>query len=161
MPSKLTTSPTFKTWWTKHSSSKTKEESWNAKEKCNTLDLKEATQGSVLVLPRRDLISTQVSRVGSQECKLQIQCNNFLSPRSAPLPPQMNNNVQNTSVVGPCYSCGWTGHYTNRCPRKQANQTLAPGTNRNLNRNTNNSATTPARQNQAHARVNHVAVEEA
>jgi hypothetical protein len=69
--------------------------------------------------------------------------------------------VQNTSVVGPCYNCGQTGHYTNRCPRKQANQTLAPGTNQNLNCNTNNSATTPARQNQAHARMNHVAVEDA
>jgi hypothetical protein len=61
--------------------------------------------------------------------------------------------------VGLCYSCGQTGHYANRCPRKQANQTLAPGINQNLNRNANNSATTLARQNQAHARVNHVAVE--
>jgi hypothetical protein len=69
--------------------------------------------------------------------------------------------VQNTSVVGPCYSCGQTGHYANRCPRKQANQTLAPGTNQNLNRNANNNATTPARENQARARVNHVAVEDA
>jgi hypothetical protein len=69
--------------------------------------------------------------------------------------------VQNTSVVGPCYSCGQTGHYANRCPRKQASQTPAPGSNQNLNRNANNSATTPARQNQAHARINHVAVEEA
>jgi hypothetical protein len=69
--------------------------------------------------------------------------------------------VQNTSVVGLCYSCGQTGHYANRCPRKQANQTLAPGTNQNLNRNANNNATTPARENQARARVNHVAVEDA
>jgi hypothetical protein len=69
--------------------------------------------------------------------------------------------VQNTSVVGPCYSSGQTGHYANRCPRKQVNQTLASGTNQNLNRNTNNSATTPARQNQARARVNHVTVEKA
>jgi hypothetical protein len=63
--------------------------------------------------------------------------------------------------VGPCYSCGQTGHYANWCPRKQANQTPAPGTNQNLNRNANNSATTLARQNQAHAHVNHVAVEDA
>jgi hypothetical protein len=61
--------------------------------------------------------------------------------------------------VGPCYSYGQTGHYANRCPRKQANQTLAPGINQNLNRNANNSATTPAWQNQARARMNHVAVE--
>jgi hypothetical protein len=44
---------------------------------------------------------------------------------------------------------------------KQTNQTLAPGTNQNLNRNANNSATTPARQNQACAHVNHVAVKDA
>jgi hypothetical protein len=43
------------------------------KEKCNTLDLKEATKGSVLVLPHRDLISAQLSRVGSRECKLQVK----------------------------------------------------------------------------------------
>jgi hypothetical protein len=67
--------------------------------------------------------------------------------------------VQNTSVVGPCYSYDQTRHYANRCRRKQANQTLAPGTNQNLNRNAINSATTPAWQNQAHAHVNHVAME--
>jgi hypothetical protein len=63
--------------------------------------------------------------------------------------------------VGPCYSCGQTGHYANQCPRKQANQTPAIGTNQNLNRNANNSAPTPARQNEARAHVNHVAVEDA
>jgi hypothetical protein len=72
-----------------------------------------------------------------------------------------NNNAQNSSVVGTCYNCGQTRQYANRCPRKQANQTLAPGTNQNLNRNTNNSATTPARQSQARAHVNHVLVEDA
>jgi hypothetical protein len=63
--------------------------------------------------------------------------------------------------VGPCYSCGQNGHYANRCPRKQANQTLAVGTNQNPNRNAHNSTTTPARLNQAHAHVNHVAMEDA
>jgi hypothetical protein len=63
--------------------------------------------------------------------------------------------------VGPCYSCGQSGHYANRCPRKQANQTPAPGINQNVNHNANNSASTPARQNQAHARVNHVAEKDA
>jgi hypothetical protein len=56
---------------------------------------------------------------------------------------------------------GQSGHYANRCPRKPANQTPAPGTNQNINRNANNSASTPARQNQAHAHVDHVAVEDA
>jgi hypothetical protein len=63
--------------------------------------------------------------------------------------------------VRPCYSCGQSGHYANRCLRKQANQTPALGTNQNVNRNANNSASTLARQNQARARVNHVAVEDA
>jgi hypothetical protein len=63
--------------------------------------------------------------------------------------------------VGPRYSYGQTGHYTNRCPRKQGNQAPTPGTNQNFNRNANNSATTPAGQNQARARMNHVAVEDA
>jgi hypothetical protein len=62
--------------------------------------------------------------------------------------------------VGSCYSCDQSGHYANRCPKKQANQTPAPGTNQNVNRNANNSASTLARQNQARARVNHVAVED-
>jgi hypothetical protein len=44
---------------------------------------------------------------------------------------------------------------------KPANQTPTPGTNPNINRNANNSAPTPARQNEAHASVNHVAVEDA
>jgi hypothetical protein len=72
----------------------------------------------------------------------------------------MNNNAQNSGVVGPHYNCGQNGHYANRCPSKQANQTPAPGTNQNLNHNGSNSATTPARQNQAHAHMNHVAVED-
>jgi hypothetical protein len=37
----------------------------------------------------------------------------------------------------------------------------APGTNQNINCSANNNASTPARQNQAHARVNHVSVEDA
>jgi hypothetical protein len=71
----------------------------------------------------------------------------------------LNKHAQNSDVVGPYYSCGQNGHYANRCPKKQANLTPAPCTNRNLNRITNNNATTPARQNQARARVNHVALE--
>jgi hypothetical protein len=98
---------------------------------------------------------------GFQTPQQQIQRPNFQSPCSAPPPPQRNNNAQNSGVVGPCYSCGQSGHYANRCPRKQANQTPAPGTNQNINRNANNTASTPARQNKAHAHVNHVAVEEA
>jgi hypothetical protein len=63
--------------------------------------------------------------------------------------------------VGPCYSCGHSGHYANKCPRKQANQTPALGTNQNVNCNANNSASTLAWQNQARARVNHVVVDDA
>jgi hypothetical protein len=98
----------------------------------------------------------QVVDQGFQTPQRQIQCPNFQSPRSATPPLQRNNNAQNFDLVGPCYSCGQTGHYTNRCPRKQPNQAPAPGTNQNLDRNANNSATTPARQNQARADVNHV-----
>jgi hypothetical protein len=63
--------------------------------------------------------------------------------------------------VGPCYSCGQTGHYANRYPRKQAKHTPSLDSNQNLNRNANNSATTLVRQNQARARVNHVTIEDA
>jgi hypothetical protein len=98
---------------------------------------------------------------GFQTLPRLIQRPNFQTSRSAPLPPQRNSNAPNSSIVGPCYRCGQTGHYANRCPKKQANQTPAPGTNQNLNRNANNSATTPARQNQARVRVNHTTVEDA
>jgi hypothetical protein len=98
---------------------------------------------------------------GFQTPQRQIQHTSFQSPRSAPPPPQRNSNAQNSRVVGPCYSYGQTRHYANQCPRKQANQTPAPGTNLYLNHNANNSATTLARQNQVCAHVNHVAVEDA
>jgi hypothetical protein len=71
----------------------------------------------------------QVAGQGFQTPQRQIQRPNFQSPRSAPPPLQRNNNAQNSGVVGPCYNCGQSGHYANRCPRKQTNQTPAPGTN--------------------------------
>jgi hypothetical protein len=103
----------------------------------------------------------QAASQGFQTPQQQIQRPNFHSPRTTPPPSQRNNNAQNTGVVGPCYTYGQNGHDANRCPRKPANQTLAPVTNRNINCNANNSASTPARQNQARAHLNHVAVEDA
>jgi hypothetical protein len=87
----------------------------------------------------------QAASQGFQTPQRQIQRSNFKSPHSASPPPQRNNNAQNTGVVGPCYSCGQSRHYANRCPRKPANQSPAPGTNQNINRNANNSASTLAR----------------
>jgi hypothetical protein len=59
-----------------------------------------------------------------------------------------------------CYNCGEKGHYANRCPnpRTRTNQTatatLAPTSGAN-------SIPVATKQNYAHERVNHVAVEEA
>jgi hypothetical protein len=87
----------------------------------------------------------QATGQGFQTPQRQIQRPNFQSPRSAPPPPQRSNNAQNTGVVGPCFSCGQSGHYANRCPRKSAIQTPAPGINQKINRSANNNASTPAR----------------
>jgi NAD-dependent oxidoreductase involved in siderophore biosynthesis len=51
---------------------KTEEESWSGKGRCSALDLRAATQGFALVLPRMDLIFTEVSRLDSLECKLWV-----------------------------------------------------------------------------------------
>jgi hypothetical protein len=103
----------------------------------------------------------QAADQGFQMPQRQIQHPNFQSPHSAPPPPWRSNNAQNTGVVGPCFSCSQSGHYANRCPRKLIIQMTAPGTNQNINRSANNNTSTPARQNQARACVNHVAVEDA
>jgi predicted aspartyl protease len=60
---------------------------------------------------------------------------------------------------GPCFNYGQNGHFGNKCPQKQSNPSAVQGVNQTPNRITN--TTTPARQNQAHARVNHVVVEDA
>jgi hypothetical protein len=64
---------------------KTEEELWNERERCSTLDHKEATLDSVLVHHPKDLCSILGSRVDSKECKLQVKDFNLLSDRfSAP-----------------------------------------------------------------------------
>jgi hypothetical protein len=103
----------------------------------------------------------QAADQGFQMPQRQIQRPNFQSPHFAPPPPWRSNNAQNTGVVGPCFSCCQSGHYANRCPRKSTIQMTAPGRNQNINRSANNNTSTPARQNQARACVNHVAVEDA
>jgi hypothetical protein len=52
---------------------KTEEESWSGKGRCSALDLRGATRGFVLVLPHRDLIFAQVSKLDSPECKLWVK----------------------------------------------------------------------------------------
>jgi hypothetical protein len=96
---------------------------------------------------------------GFQTPQWQIQNNNFQSPRSAPSPYQKNIVGQSTVARVPCFNCGQNGHFANRCPQKQSKLNAVQGVNQTPNRITN--TTTPARQNQACARVNHVAVEDA
>jgi hypothetical protein len=60
---------------------KTEEELWNERERCSVLDRKEATLDSVLVHHHKDLFSHLVSRVDSQECKLQVKDFKLLSDR--------------------------------------------------------------------------------
>jgi hypothetical protein len=52
---------------------KTEEGSWSGKGRCSKLDLRGATQEFVLVLPCRDLISAQVSRLDITECGLWVK----------------------------------------------------------------------------------------
>jgi hypothetical protein len=70
---KPVTSSIFKTWLTRHWSLKIEEELWNERERCSALDHKETTLDSVLVHHHKDLFSDLVSRVDSQECKLQVK----------------------------------------------------------------------------------------
>jgi hypothetical protein len=64
---------------------KTEEELWNERERCNSLNHKEATLDSVLVHHHKDLFSDLVSRVDSQECKLQVKDFKLLSDRFSAL----------------------------------------------------------------------------
>jgi hypothetical protein len=64
---------------------KTEEELWNERERRSALDHKETTIDSVLVHHHKDLFSNLVSRVDSQECKLQVRDFKLLDDRfSAP-----------------------------------------------------------------------------
>jgi hypothetical protein len=58
---------------------KTEDELWNERERCSTLDHKEAILDSVLVHHHKDLFFVLVSRVDNQECKLQVKDFKLLS----------------------------------------------------------------------------------
>jgi hypothetical protein len=101
----------------------------------------------------------QTAGQGFKTPQRQIQHNNFQSPHSALSPSQRNNVGQSTMARGPCFNCGQNGHFANRYPQKQSNLSAVQGANQTPNSFTN--TTTLARQNQVHARVNHVIVEDA
>jgi hypothetical protein len=120
----------FKTWWTRLYSLKPEDESWSGKGRCSALDLRGATRGSVLVLPCRDLLSAQVRRLDNPECKLwvkdfKVPDDIFNAPTSRLLALHHHHHKETVMhkilFVGLCYSCGQTGPYANRCPKKQAN----------------------------------------
>jgi hypothetical protein len=96
---------------------------------------------------------------GFQSPQRQIQHPNFQTSRSTSSPPQRSNIGQNTIAQGPYFNCGQNGHFANSYPQKLLNLSLVQGVNQTPNRSIN--MTTPARQNQAHAHVNHVAMEDA
>jgi hypothetical protein len=114
----------------------------------------------MFVLPCRDLIAAQVSRLDSTECKLWDKDFKLPSDKfNALSPPQRNNVGQSTIARGPCFNCGQNGHFANRCPQKQHNPSAVQSVNQTPNHSTN--TTTSGRQNQVCARVNHVAMEDA
>jgi hypothetical protein len=96
---------------------------------------------------------------GFQALQRQIQRPNFQTSRSTPSPPQRNNVGQSTVAWGPYFNCGQNGHFANRCPQKQPNPCVVQSVNQTPNRSTN--MTTSTRQNQVHAHVNYVAMEDA
>jgi hypothetical protein len=82
---------------------KTEEELWNERERCSALDRKEATLYSVLVHHHKDLFSDLVSRLDSQECKLQVKDFKLLSDKfSAP--------TFNLLTLHPCHHRGTIMH---------------------------------------------------
>jgi hypothetical protein len=73
---------------------KIEEESWSARGRCTTLELKEATRGSVMVLSHKDLSSIWVSSKG---CKLQRRdfkprSNRFCVPTFSLLAPHRRHH---------------------------------------------------------------------
>jgi hypothetical protein len=147
---------------------KTEEELWNERERCSALDHKEATLDFVLVHHHKDLFPDLVSRVDNQECKLQVKDfrlrNGRFNATTSSLLALHRHHLRETMLDRVSWhrdpiSTVQNGHFTNRCPQKQSNPSAVQGVNQTLNCITN--TTTPARQNQAHARVNHVAVEDA
>jgi hypothetical protein len=96
-----------------------------------------------------------------------LQCQVIQHPSNFQTPASGNQSVQRTqSAQNPlqgerqCYASGERGHFTNQCPNLRAHppQTTVstPAPTRGAN-----SVPVVAKQNYAHGRVNHVAVEEA
>jgi hypothetical protein len=88
-------------------------------------------------------------------------------PNNLQTPTAGNQSVQRTQAVQDpqqadrrCYSCGEQGHYVNQCPNS-CTRVSQPAIAKPAPTRGANSVPIAAKQNYAHGRVNHVALEEA
>jgi hypothetical protein len=105
-------------------------------------------------------------QVAGQGCST-LQCQVIPYPNNFKTPTAGNQSIQRTqAALHPlqddrrCYNCGENGHYASTCPNPctHANQTAAATPTPTHGAN---SVLVAAKQNYAHGRVNHVAVETA